>query len=48
MDGAYEHNFTYNEDISFVVSCDTQEEINFLLSKIVSQTELVILTAIAN
>lgn len=28
MDSAHEHNFSFNEAISFMVYCDTQEEIN--------------------
>lgn len=28
MDSAHDHNFTFNEAISFVVHCDTQEEID--------------------
>jgi predicted 3-demethylubiquinone-9 3-methyltransferase (glyoxalase superfamily) len=28
MDSAYEHNFTFNEAVSFMVSCDTQKEID--------------------
>jgi len=28
MDSAHEHNFTFNEAISFLVHCDTQEEID--------------------
>lgn len=28
MDSAYEHGFTFNEAISFVVNCDTQEELD--------------------
>ena len=28
MDSAYDHKFTFNEAISFVVNCDTQEEID--------------------
>jgi len=28
MDSAYEHAFTFNEAISFIVNCDTQEEID--------------------
>ena len=28
MDSAYEHNFAFNEAISFLVSCDTQAEID--------------------
>ncbi|HYE09256.1 MAG TPA: VOC family protein [Patescibacteria group bacterium] len=29
MDSAYDHDFTFNEAISFVVNCDTQEEIDY-------------------
>jgi predicted 3-demethylubiquinone-9 3-methyltransferase (glyoxalase superfamily) len=28
MDSAHEHNFSFNEAISFMVSCDTQKEID--------------------
>lgn len=29
MDSAYSHNFAFNEAISFLVNCDTQEEIDY-------------------
>ena len=29
MDSAYEHRFAFNEEISFIVNCDTQEEIDY-------------------
>jgi len=29
MDSAQEHNFAFNEAVSFIVSCDTQEEIDY-------------------
>lgn len=29
MDSAYEHAFTFNEAISFIVNCDTQEELDY-------------------
>lgn len=29
MDGAGEHNFTFNEGISFVINCDSQEQIDY-------------------
>ena len=29
MDSAREHNFKFNEAISFMVNCDTQEEIDY-------------------
>jgi predicted 3-demethylubiquinone-9 3-methyltransferase (glyoxalase superfamily) len=29
MDSAHEHNFAFNEAISFIVNCDTQEEIDY-------------------
>jgi len=29
MDGAGEHNFSFNEAISFVINCDTQEQIDY-------------------
>jgi predicted 3-demethylubiquinone-9 3-methyltransferase (glyoxalase superfamily) len=34
MDSAYEHNFTFNEAISFIVYCDTQEEIDYYWGKL--------------
>lgn len=34
MDSAYEHNFTFNEAISFIVYCDTQEEIDHYWGKL--------------
>ena len=29
MDSAHEHNFAFNEAISFMVYCETQEEIDY-------------------
>ena len=34
MDSAYDHKFTFNEAISFIVNCDTQEEINYYWDKL--------------
>ncbi|MFX1479346.1 MAG: VOC family protein [Promethearchaeota archaeon] len=34
MDSAHEHNFTFNEAISFMVHCDTQDEINYFWEKL--------------
>ena len=34
MDSAHEHPFTFNEAISFIVNCDTQEEINYYWEKL--------------
>jgi predicted 3-demethylubiquinone-9 3-methyltransferase (glyoxalase superfamily) len=34
MDSSYEHGFGFNEAVSFVVSCDTQEEIDFYWDKL--------------
>jgi predicted 3-demethylubiquinone-9 3-methyltransferase (glyoxalase superfamily) len=34
MDSAHEHNFTFNEAISFLVHCDTQEEIDYYWDKL--------------
>ncbi|MFX1519486.1 MAG: VOC family protein [Promethearchaeota archaeon] len=34
MDSARDHNFTFNEAISFVVHCDTQEEIDYYWEKL--------------
>jgi predicted 3-demethylubiquinone-9 3-methyltransferase (glyoxalase superfamily) len=33
-DSAHAHNFVFNEAISFIVPCDTQEEIDFLWNKL--------------
>ena len=34
MDSAREHKFAFNEAISFIVSCDTQEEIDYFWGKL--------------
>ncbi len=34
MDSAYEHAFAFNEAISFIVNCDTQEEIDYFWEKL--------------
>ena len=34
MDSAHKHNFTFNEAISFMVYCDTQEEIDYYWEKL--------------
>ncbi len=34
MDSAHEHNFAFNEAISFIVPCDTQEEIDYFWGKL--------------
>ena len=34
MDSAYEHHFMFNEAISFIVSCDTQAEIDSYWDKL--------------
>lgn len=34
MDSAREHNFTFNEVVSFMVSCDTQKEIDYCWEKL--------------
>jgi predicted 3-demethylubiquinone-9 3-methyltransferase (glyoxalase superfamily) len=34
MDSAYEHNFAFNEAISFIVNCETQEEIDYYWEKL--------------
>ena len=34
MDSAYEHNFTFNEAISFIVYCKTQDEIDYYWNKL--------------
>jgi predicted 3-demethylubiquinone-9 3-methyltransferase (glyoxalase superfamily) len=34
MDSAHEHKFTFNEAISFIVHCETQEEIDFFWGKL--------------
>jgi predicted 3-demethylubiquinone-9 3-methyltransferase (glyoxalase superfamily) len=39
MDSAYEHDFTFNEAISFVVNCDSQEEIDYYWDKLSADPE---------
>lgn len=39
MDGGGEHKFAFNEAISFLVTCDTQEEINYYWEKLSSVPE---------
>ncbi len=34
MDSAYDHDFTFNEAISFIVNCDTQEEMDYYWDKL--------------
>jgi len=34
MDSAYEHSFAFNEAISFILHCDTQEEIDYYWKKL--------------
>ena len=34
MDSAYEHQFMFNEAISFIVNCDTQQEIDYYWGKL--------------
>lgn len=34
MDSAHEHNFSFNEAISFIVHCNTQEEIDYYWNKL--------------
>ena len=34
MDSAHEHDFTFNEAISFMVECKTQEEIDYYWEKL--------------
>lgn len=34
MDSALEHDFTFNEGISFMINCDTQEEIDYYWEKL--------------
>ena len=34
MDSAYEHRFSFNEAISFIISCDSQEEIDYYWKKL--------------
>ena len=34
MDSAREHTFTFNEAISFLVPCDTQEQIDYFWGKL--------------
>lgn len=39
MDSAYEHDFTFNEAISFIVNCDTQEEVDYYWNKLSADPE---------
>jgi len=39
MDSAREHNFAFNEAISFIVSCSTQEEIDYYWEKLTAVPE---------
>lgn len=39
MDSAYEHGFAFDEAISFLVNCDTQEEIDYYWEKLSSNPE---------
>jgi len=39
MDSAHEHNFSINEAFSFMVYCDTQEEIDYYWDKLSSVPE---------
>jgi predicted 3-demethylubiquinone-9 3-methyltransferase (glyoxalase superfamily) len=39
MDSAHEHNFTFNEAISFIVDCETQEEIDYYWNKLSAYPE---------
>ena len=34
MDSAHEHHFAFNEAISFMVNCETQEEIDYYWKKL--------------
>jgi predicted 3-demethylubiquinone-9 3-methyltransferase (glyoxalase superfamily) len=39
MDSAYEHKFSFNEATSFMVNCDTQDEIDYYWSKLSAHPE---------
>ncbi len=39
IDSSYEHGFTFNEAISFVVNCETQEEIDYYWEKLSADPE---------
>ena len=39
MDSAHQHNFAFNEAISFVVYCDTQQQIDYYWEKLSAVTE---------
>ena len=39
MDSAYEHKFSFNEGVSLMVNCDTQEEIDYYWGKLSAQPE---------
>lgn len=39
MDSAHEHNFSFNEAVSFMVNCETQEEIDYYWEKLSAYPE---------
>jgi predicted 3-demethylubiquinone-9 3-methyltransferase (glyoxalase superfamily) len=39
MDSAHEHNFTFNEAISFMVHCNTQDEIDYFWGKLTADPD---------
>jgi len=39
MESGYEHDFTFNEAVSFVVNCDTQEEVDYYWDKLSADPE---------
>lgn len=39
MDSAYEHKFAFNEAISFIISCESQEEIDYFWNRLSSVPE---------
>lgn len=40
MDSSAKHEFTFNEAISFIVKCETQEEIDFFWNKLSAVPEV--------
>lgn len=39
MSGAGEHNFDFNEAVSFIINCDSQEEVNYYWEKLTAEGE---------
>jgi predicted 3-demethylubiquinone-9 3-methyltransferase (glyoxalase superfamily) len=40
MDSAHDHNFQFNEAISFAVNCDSQQEVDYYWEKLSGRSEI--------